>query len=89
LHSLEQFVNNNNFTIDNVLQLGETGLKQINHLSLGNKNALDIFALFTSIKQFIDTHHHFPQTIMDLTTNEGVGTKIAVLVLYSLCSVFL
>ncbi len=77
LHSLEQFVINNNFTINYVLQLGVK--QQIVHLGLGNKNAQDHFAMITSIKQFMDTHHHFPQ-ITDLTMNEGVGMKIAALV---------
>jgi len=56
--------------------------EKIVHLGLGNKNALDLVGLFTSIKQFMETHHHFPQTIKDLTMNEGIGTKIALLVLY-------
>jgi len=60
LCSLEEFVNDNNFSINYILQLGETGLKEKTiHLGLGNKNALDVFALFTSIKQFMETHHHF------------------------------
>jgi len=42
LCSLEEFVNDNNFSIDYIVQLGETGLKEkIVHLGLGNKNASD------------------------------------------------
>jgi len=84
LHSLEEFVNDTNFSIDYVLQLGETGLKEkIKHIGLGNKNFSDLFAMFTSIKQFMETHHHFPQTIMGLTTNKGVCCACFILCIWT------
>jgi len=83
LSSLEQFVNNGNFSVDYVIGLGEDGLKEvIQHLGLGNKNATDLLGMFQEIKLYMDEHGYFPRTVPELRIHNGVGTKIASLVLY-------
>ena len=62
--------------------MGEEGLKeQVQHLSLGNKNSIELFLLFKNVKSYIDQHGSFTQNINFLTQNHGVGTKTALLVM--------
>jgi len=47
-----------------------------------NKNATDIVEMFQQIIKYINKHGHFPCTLSELTKYDGVGTRIASLVLY-------
>jgi len=83
LSLLDIFVNNDNFSVDYIISLGKDGLKEvIQHLGLGNKNATDLLAMFQEIKLYMDEHGYFPRTVLELRIHNGVGTKIASLVLY-------
>jgi len=63
--------------------LGENDLKkEIQHLGMGNKNMSDIILMFEQIKKYMEECGHFPCTLLELTQYNGVGTKIASLVLY-------
>jgi len=83
IQSLENFVNSPLFNVDYILNLGGNNLKQeIQHVGMGNKNTTDIIHMFQQIKTHMDACGHFPCTSVELTQYDGVGSKIASLVLY-------
>jgi len=78
-----QFVNSPIFNVDYILLLGESNLKkEIQHLGMGNKNTSDIILMIQQIKKYMEECGHFPCMLSVLTWYDGVGTKIASLVLY-------
>jgi len=84
LSTLEDFVNQESFSVSSVIGLGTNGLKEkIGHLGMGNKNSEDIIAAFTYLNSFMEKYSHFPRKLSDLVlNNKGIGTKIGLLVLY-------
>jgi len=83
LQLLGDFVNSPMFNVDYVLQLGENDLmKKIQHLGMGNKNTSDIILMFKQMKKYMEECGHFPCTLSELMRYDGVGMKIASLVLY-------
>jgi len=82
LSSLEEFVNSNEFSIDHVIQCGTNVVRnKICHLGLQNKNATDIIKIFKNIKLYQDKYKHFPHQVHTLLQYNGIGRKIATLVL--------
>jgi len=79
---LEEFMKSNKFSIDHVIQCGIDSVKnKICHLDLQNKNAKDIIKIFKNIKLYQDKYKHFPQRVHTLLQYNGIGRKIATLVL--------
>ena len=83
LSTLEKIVNEDQFSLSFVIEMGVDGLKKlISHLGMGNKNTEDVMEMFMFLETFINKHGHFPRTVTELALVRGVGMKIASLVLY-------
>jgi len=84
LSTLENFINDDSFSMSYVITLSNKGLKdKIGHLGMGNKNSDDILAAFLYLNSYMAKYNHFPRQMSDLVmNNKGIGAKIASLVLY-------